>query len=94
MNNPTVPGKDNAKFYKELGPKLDLAYKLQEQLEAMKEELGKAHNNLINMVEPLNELGERQVKKPEIDEILKKLNNMNKELNQMERDIGPKKKDI
>lgn len=94
VNNPTVPGKDNAKFYKELGPKLDLAYKLQEQLEGMKEDLGKAHNNLINMVEPLNELGERQVKKPEIDEILKKLNNMNKELNQMERDILPKKKDI
>lgn len=28
VNNPTVPGKDNTKFYKELGPKLDLAYKL------------------------------------------------------------------
>jgi hypothetical protein len=30
VNNPTVPGKDNGKFYKELGPKLDMAYKLQE----------------------------------------------------------------
>jgi hypothetical protein len=30
VNNPTVPGKDNTKFYKELGPKLDLAYKLQD----------------------------------------------------------------
>ena len=47
----------------------------------MKDELAKAHNNLINMVEPLNELGEREVKKPEIDDIPKKLNNMNKDLN-------------
>ena len=47
----------------------------------MKDELAKAHTNLINMVEPLNELGERQVKKVEIDEILKKLNAMNKDLN-------------
>jgi len=23
VNNPTVPGKDNSKFYKEMGPKLD-----------------------------------------------------------------------
>ena len=30
VNNPTVPGKDNTKFYKEMGPKLDLAYKLQD----------------------------------------------------------------
>ena len=30
VNNPTVPGKDNTKFYKVLGPKLDLAYKLQD----------------------------------------------------------------
>lgn len=57
----------------------------------MKDDLAKAHNNLINLVEPLNELGEREVKKPEIDDILKKLNNMNKDLNQMERDILPKK---
>ena len=28
VNNPTVPGKDNTKFYKEMGPKLDLAYQL------------------------------------------------------------------
>lgn len=81
VNNPTVPGKDNQKFYKELGPKLDKAYKLQDELEAMKEDLAKAHNNLINLVEPLNELGEREVKKPEIDEILKKLSLMNKNLN-------------
>jgi hypothetical protein len=47
----------------------------------MKEELTKAHNSLIHLVEPLNELGEREVKKPEIDEILKKLGLMNKSLN-------------
>jgi len=68
-----------------------LAYKLQDQLEGMKDDLGKSHNSLINVVEPLNELGERQVKKVEIDEILKKLNNMNKDLNQLERDILPRK---
>ena len=81
VNNPTSPGKDNQKFFKELSPKLDKAYKLQDELEGIKEDLAKAHNNMINLVEPLNALGEREVKKPEIDEILKKLNHMNKNLN-------------
>lgn len=57
----------------------------------MKDNLGKGHTSLINMVQPLNELGEREVKQPEIDDILKKLNNMNKDLNAMQRDIQPKK---
>jgi len=60
----------------------------------MKDNLAKAHTSLINMVQPLNELGEREVKKPEIDDILKKLNNMNKDLNAMERDILPKRQAI
>lgn len=94
MNNPTVPGKDNTKFYQEMGPKLDQAYALQDELEAMKESLGKTQANLINMVQPLNELGEREVKKPEIDEILKKLHAMNKDLNAREREILPKKQAI
>ena len=46
------------------------------------------------MVQPLNELGEREVKKPECDEILKKLNQMNKDLIQRDRDIIPKKEAI
>ena len=89
VNNPTVPGKDNSKFYKEMGPKLDQAYKLQDDLEAMKEDLGKTHDGLINTVQPLNEVGEREVKKPEFDEILKKLHGYNKDLNARERDIMP-----
>jgi len=55
----------------------------------MKEDLGKSHDALINTVQPLNEVGEREVKKPEIDDILKKLNGMNKDLNARERDILP-----
>lgn len=74
-----------------MGPKLDLAYQLQDELETQKDNLAKAHTNLINLVQPLNELGEREVKKPEIDEILKKLNNMSKDLNSRERDILPKR---
>lgn len=57
----------------------------------MKDDLAKAHNNLINIVEPLNELGEREVKKPEIDDILNKLNNIGRDLNQADKDIIPKK---
>ena len=64
-----------------MGPKLDQAYQLQDELEAMKDDLGKSHQQLINLVQPLNELGEREVKKPECDEILKKLHQMNKDLN-------------
>ena len=74
-----------------MGPKLDKAYKLQDQLEQMKDDLAKAHNNLINVVEPLNELGEREVKKQEIDDILNKLNSIGRDLNQAEKDIVPKK---
>lgn len=94
VNNPTVPGKENSKFYHEMAPKLDLAYELQGDLEAMKNDLSKAHNDLINMVQPLNELGEREVKKPEIEDILRRLKGINKDMNERERDIGPKKQAI
>ena len=34
-----------------------------------------------NMIDPLNELADREVPKEEIDDILKDLQNMNKDLN-------------
>jgi len=49
-------------------------------LEEMKERLGNTRDRLINAVQPLNELGEREVKKPEIEDILKQLDVINEDL--------------
>ena len=47
---------------------------------------------MIAVVQPLNELAEREVKEPELGRILKALDEINADLLLQERDINPKTK--
>jgi len=77
INNPSIPGKDNAKFLKDVSAKLDAANKFRDDLEAMQERMNKTKDDMDNMIDPLNELADRVVPKDEIDDILKDLRAMN-----------------
>ena len=94
INNPSIPGKDNSKFLKDVSAKLDEANKYRDDLEAMQEKMNKTKDDMDNMIDPLNELADRVVPKDEIDDILKDLQAMNKDLNGTQRDILPLKQGI
>jgi hypothetical protein len=74
--------------------KIDAAYKLQDDLESMKENLGATRDTLIDVVQPLNELDEREVKQPEIDHILNALGKINTSLMVQVKEIMPKNQEI
>ena len=63
-------------------------------MESYRDRLGQIRDRLINVVQPLNELAEREVKEPEIGRILKALDEMNEELQGLDREIMPKIKEI
>lgn len=94
INNPTPSGKENSAFLNEIQDKLDLANNLRDELEKMQEKLSATRDKMINHVQPLNDLNEREVTRPEIEEILKSLDSINDNLMNQERDILPKSQDI
>lgn len=59
----------------------------------MQQKLANTRDKLIDTVQPLNELEEREVKSPEIQEILKKLDIINDNLLEQETAL-PRGKDI
>lgn len=78
--NPTPAGTDNGNFLAEVSKKLDRAHKLREEAEAGRGRLRATRDKLINIVQPLNELEEREVKEPELAAILKALDAINEDL--------------
>lgn len=60
----------------------------------MRSRLGATRDKLITIVQPLNELAEREVKEPELGRILKALDEINADLQLQDRDISPKTKEI
>ena len=63
-------------------------------LESFQEVLNKTRDDLIDCVQPLNELGEREVKQPEIEKILRALDKIIEDLMNQERDILPRGSEI
>ena len=60
----------------------------------MRSRLGATRDKLIAIVQPLNELAEREVKEPELGRILKALDEINADLQLQDREISPKTKEI
>ena len=94
INNPSPKDKVDNGFLAGVQRKLDAAYKLQDELDKMKDNLGATRDSLIEYVQPLNELDERPVKQLEIDQILNELDAVNESLMGQEREILPKSQDI
>mmetsp|Transcript_21886 Transcript_21886/g.33965 ORF Transcript_21886/g.33965 Transcript_21886/m.33965 type:complete len:500 (-) Transcript_21886:2632-4131(-) len=94
LENPSPSDKDNKEFLELVQAKVAEGNELRDDLEKKRENLSNTRDKLINHVQPLNELGEREVKKPEIEEILKGLDTINDELRAQERDLVPKSQQI
>ena len=94
INAPSSSGIDNSQFLDEVSRKLDKANKYRDNIESLRNRLGQNRDRLINVVQPLNELAEREVKEPEIGRILKALDEMNEQLGSLDREIMPKIKEI
>jgi hypothetical protein len=80
VNNPSSSGEDNSKFLNDVSEKLDLANQLRNDVEKNRARLHATRDKLISVVQPLNELAEREVKEPELGRILKALDEINAEL--------------
>lgn len=89
INNPTAAGADNEQLLDAVQQQLEEANGLRDQIEAKQEELGKSRDYLIGIVQPLNELGEREVLQAEVDRILEELNALNTDLVNRQRELTP-----
>lgn len=77
INNPSPSDRVDNGFLATVQRKLDTAHRLEDDLITMKENLSATRDHLIEVVQPLNELDEREVKQPEIDGILNALDQLN-----------------
>lgn len=76
-------------FMKKVQEKLDKAHKLRDRTEAVKNQLVAASDDLNFLVEPLNQIGEREVKQPEIDQVLAKEKELYAELQALAVTLEP-----
>ena len=91
INQPSN-GKLNKDFAKEVNDKIDAAHKLRDDLENKLDKIQQTRDFLLNLVQPLNELGERQIKTPEINHILQELIDLLRDLQELEKEIQLKLK--
>ena len=51
-------------------------------------------DKLMEVIQPLNELGDREVKTPEVQKILEKLKEIENDLKEADADLGETKKEV
>ena len=66
VNNPSPGSRDNADFLKDVSGGFDKANASRDKLEGLKKRLEAAKDKHNEDIQPLNELGDREVKQPEI----------------------------
>jgi predicted nuclease with TOPRIM domain len=62
---------------------------LKDQLNLYRDKLTKLKDKLDHDIQPLNEIGEREIHQPEVEEILKKMKDLNDEFKTFEDHIKP-----
>jgi len=72
----------------------DTAQKIQDKLEAVQADMARENDNLMDIIQPLNELGEREVKTPEVKKILEKLKEIEAKLNDTHAKLGKSRDDV
>jgi len=91
---PSMGGSDNEDFVKAIGDQLDKAHKTRDDLEKAQEKLGDIKAKLGEDIQPLNELGDREVTTPELEKILDSLKNVDSGLNDLNDDLLPLAKQV
>ena len=71
---------DQKKFVMELSGKLEKANELRNNLEKFKDSFDAKKDKLMQIVQPLNEINERSVQMPEIENVLKGLKSLSDDL--------------
>jgi len=67
---------------------------LRDEGEGVQKDIGKSKDKLMDIISPLNELAEREVKTPEIEKVLKGLGAINKDLGDFKDDIKDLEKKV
>ena len=80
ISNPSSLERDNANFIKNISELTDRGNKLREKLENLQQNMQEQKDMLMDIIQPLNELGDREVKTPEIEKILEQLKVIQEEL--------------
>ena len=62
---------------------------MKDQLNLYRDKLTKLKDKLDHDIQPLNEIGEREIHQPEVEEILKKMKDLNDEFKTFEDHIKP-----
>lgn len=93
IENPSV-NSDNAEFVKAISNYTNDAHANRNALEKMQAKLSDAKDKLVNDIQPLNEISEREVKQPEIEKILMNLGNTNVELDGISEGLIPTRGDV
>ena len=69
LAHPSSAKQNNAEFLNQISAKLDKAFEVRTQIEAAKARLNSAKDELQEDIEPLNQLGDREVRQPEIERV-------------------------
>lgn len=94
INNPSSSERDNKDFLKKVQALIDQGEKLRGQLEDIQQDMQESKDRLMDVIQPLNELGDREVKTPEVQQILEKLKEIEKELKDTEGELAETKKAV
>jgi hypothetical protein len=93
INNPSSSDRDNKAFVKKVQELTEQGEKLRTDLEGIQQDMQDAKDRLMEVIQPLNELGDREVKTPEVQKILEKLKGIEKELKECEAELVETKKE-
>ena len=92
--NPSSSFAQNQNYVKEISKNLDKAHNLRDQLEEVFDKVIQNKDKLMAIIQPLNELGDREVLQPEIAKIIDNLKNIFKQLQDAVLKFTPLKKEL
>lgn len=89
LEQPGIEGKASERFVKIVSDNMDKAQGLLQEYRDCQASLVKLQDKLMDDIQPLNELGEREVKTPEIEAIMEKMKVLGIDFDELERLIAP-----
>lgn len=89
LAHPSSAKQNNAEFLNQISGRLDKAFEARTQVEAAKARLNSAKDELQEDIEPLNQLGDREVRQPEIERVKAALRQVSEELADLGTDLSP-----
>ena len=89
LSHPALPGGGNDAFVKQIADLLGKAHSLRDEFENAHKRLIHQQDKLMDDIQPLNELGEREVKQEEVVEIMEKMKTLSETFADLENNLKP-----